>query len=148
MERTTTTGMTREEKHLVDDAITKFIKRNIAEIEFWLAVLGLQVRDPTISAEEFQTIHRVAGELDATLDEYGKMGYPRSAAKPQADFLSPHREVVEVEGLRPEIKNRNCPARARIRRNDHHNSGQLVGRGRLQRNEQRKIGAIDGRRSC
>ena len=65
MDRDTTTGMTKEEEHLVDDAITKFIRRNIAEIEFWIAILGLQVRDPNISAEEFQTIHRVAGELDA-----------------------------------------------------------------------------------
>jgi hypothetical protein len=86
MDRDTTMGMTKEEKHLVDDAVTKFIKRNIANIEFWLAFLGLCVLNPNISAEEFQKIHRVAGELDATLDEYGKMGYPRSAAKPQPDF--------------------------------------------------------------
>ena len=86
MDRDTTTGMTKEEEHLVDDAIEKFIKRNTAEIEFWLAFLGLRVRDPNISAEEFQKIHRVAGELDAFLDEYGKMGYPRSAPKPQPDF--------------------------------------------------------------
>jgi len=86
MGRTRTKPMTREEQHLVDDAITKFIKRNIAEVEFWIAYLGLAVRDPKISAEEFQTIHRVAGELDAVLDEYGKMGYPRPAPKSQRDF--------------------------------------------------------------
>ena len=46
MDRDTTTGMTKEEEHLVDDAITKFIKRNIADIEFWLAFLGLRVLRP------------------------------------------------------------------------------------------------------
>ena len=86
MARTKTKPMTSEEHELIGDAINKLIKRNIAEVEFWIAYLGLAVRDPKISAEEFQTIHRVAGELDAVLDEYGKMGYPRSAPKPQSDF--------------------------------------------------------------
>ena len=85
MERKVESAMSRENQ-LIGDAIEKFIRRNIAEIEFWLAYLGLCVIDPGISAEEFQRIHRVAGELDATLDEYEKMGYPKSAAKPQPDF--------------------------------------------------------------
>jgi len=77
---------TSEEHELIGDAISKLIKRNIAEVEFWIAYLGLAVRDPNISAEEFQTIHRVASELDAVLDEYERMGYPRPAPKAHADF--------------------------------------------------------------
>ena len=47
---------TSEEHELIGDAVNKLIKRNIAEVDFWLAYLGLAVRDPKISAEEFQTI--------------------------------------------------------------------------------------------
>ena len=87
MGRDTTKGMTKEQQHLVDDAITKFIKRNIAEVEFWLAHLGLAVREPKISAEEFQKF--IASQENSTLSWMNTGKWDTRGQLPSLDRASP-----------------------------------------------------------